>query len=467
MTKITIDGLKNKKVILYSLSLLFGGLLCLPFANAQPLVDIYEAALSHEPAYLSAVANLTASQERSKQAFSGLMPQLSASMSTNINHRTYITYGTSLPPDTDQYNSNSRQLNFTQPVWRHANNIAVSQAESSVKQAQQQLITAEQELAVKVVTAWCELMAARDTLTFAVYQLQASEEALRIAKRAAARGMKSEVTLEEVRTKYDQAISEHETAEADLNIKKAILEQLSGTLPEFKLRYVSAQVNLTWLTWWKPEPLNAWIDQIEHSSPAILAAAFALQAMNEEVRKQRAGYEPTLEMVGSYGINKQNIGNFPGQNAYKIDQKTLGLQLTIPLYSGGGQKAKIGEALAMEEKARQDLEAARRNALLTIKQAWFGWQAASSRHRAARQAIKFSRLAIKAALRGIKTGINVEQDHLDAQQKLEHYRRDLSKAFYDMALSTFRLKATLGTLRREDIVHLDQMFSDRQSERDE
>ncbi|MES2205509.1 MAG: TolC family outer membrane protein [Pseudomonadota bacterium] len=466
MAMVNIRGLNNKKPILLRLSFLFSGLFFLPFASAQPLVEIYEATLSREPTYLSAVANVMASQERSKQAFSALMPQLTASMSTNINHRTYTTYGTSLPPDTDQYNSNSRQLNFTQPVWRHANNIAVSQAESSVKQAQHQLITAEQELAFKLVSAWCELMAARDTVTFAVRQLQAAEEELRIAKRGAARGMKSEVTLEEVRTKYDQAIAEHEAAEADLNIKLATLEQLSGTLPEFKPRYVSAHIDLNRLKWLKPEPLNEWISQLEQSSPAILAAAFALQAVNEEVHKQRSGHEPTLEMVGSYGVNKQNTGNFPGQNAYKIDQKTLGLQLTIPLYSGGGQNAKIGEALAMEEKARQDLEAARRNALLTIKQAWFGWQTASSRHRAALQAIKSSKLAIKASLRGIKTGIKVEQDHLEAQQKLERYRRDLSKAFYDMALATFRLKATLGKLHREDIAHLDQMFSDQQSEID-
>jgi len=128
-----------------------------------------------------------------------------------------------------------------------------------------------------------------------------------------------------------------------------------------------------------------------------LAALRAVDAARDEARKQRAGHQPTIDVVASYGRNAQAVGGFPGQNGYDIWQGSIGLQLNVPIYAGGGQDAKVREALAMQEKAAQALELAKRNARAMVKQAWFGWRANSSRQIAAQQAAKFSALTLKTA----------------------------------------------------------------------
>ena len=163
-------------------------------------------------------------------------------------------------------------------------------------------------------------------------------------------------------------------------------------------------------------------------------------------------------MVGSYVYNSQTTGNFPGQNGYEIKQSAVGVQLNIPIFAGGGQDAKVREAIAVREKARQDLEAARRAARLATKQAWFAWQGASARQLASLQAVESSMLALKAARVGEATGLKTELELLQARQQLESARRDLHKARYDMITSVFKLKAVAGQLEDADVLLLDKLL---------
>jgi outer membrane protein len=169
-------------------------------------------------------------------------------------------------------------------------------------------------------------------------------------------------------------------------------------------------------------------------------------------------------MVGSYGRNSQQVGNFPGQGGYDIRQGTIGLQLNVPLFSGGAQNARVDEAVAVREKARQDLVSAQRASRLAAQQAWFSWQAASARRAAALQAARAALLALTTASSGIAAGVKTELDQLQAQQLAEGARRDLSKAHYDLAVSYVRLKAACGELDEADFQAVEAMLSGREAE---
>src|SRR5215831_17411171 len=309
-------------------------------AAAQSFREAVDLALTTEPTYLSAKASSAASQEKSRQAYAGFLPQVTANANANANHRNYQTRDGLIPGAVDQYTSHYGQIQLTQPIYRSTNPIALRQAETVVSQAYQQLLAAEQELLAKLVAAWCDTMAARDAVLFYNRQIEATRRQTEILRRGVEVGTAAAPALEDARAKYEQAVSDKASAEMEYQVKIAALEQLLGPVPSFVPPFLSYQVKVQNLG---EEPLQEWLQRAERS-PQVLAAAEALGAANEEIRKQRAGYDPTLDLVGSYSMNSQPVGNFPGQAGYDIRQGAVGVQLNIPLYSGGMQNAKVGEA---------------------------------------------------------------------------------------------------------------------------
>ena len=421
-------------------------------ASALSLTDALALARRSDPQFLSAQANHAATRERSNQAFGALLPQLSLTANTTSNRRQYDTLNSTLPTTDETYNSNGGQLNLNQHIWHSASRAAVTQAEATLTQAQYQLALAEQDLLVRLAQAWFDAMVARDTVTFSDRQEEATRYQWEQARRAVENGLATGPMLEEARTKYDQALADQAGAATDLSIKLAALEQIIGTITSVPSSYLTVDFLAKDP---RGKTLEQWLAEAEANNPGVLAAINALDAANEEVRKQEAGHEPTLDAVASYGRNAQTAGSFPGQNGYDIRLFSVGVQLNVPLYSGGTQNAKVREAVALQDKATQDLESAKRNARLMVKQAWFTWHAGFARQTAALQANKFSTLTLQAAAKGKASGVKTELDVLQARQQLSSAARDLQKARYDMITSHLKLQAAVGQLADVDLISLD------------
>lgn len=421
-------------------------------ASALTLTEALAQARRSDPQFLSAQANHAAISERSNQAFGALLPQLSVAANTTANQRRYETKNSTIPVADDTYNSSSAQLTLNQHIWHSPSRIASAQADAALNQARYQLALAEQDLLVRLAQAWFDAMVARDTMSFCDRQQEATQHQWEQARRAAENGLITGPMLQDARSKYDQALAEQASALTDLSIKLATLEQIIGVVaappgatlsPDFPAKDP------------RGKSLEQWLADAEARHPGVLAALNALDAANEEVRKQEAGHEPTLAAVATYGRNGQTAGSFPGQNGYEITQASVGLQLNIPLYSGGTQSAKVREAIALQEKAAQELESAKRNARLMVKQAWFTWQSGFVRQTAALQANRYTSLALQAAIKGKASGVKTELDVLQARQQLANSARDLQKARYEMITSYLRLQAAVGQLSDAELTALD------------
>lgn len=427
-----------------------------PISHAQSLAYLFDMARGGEPTYLGARANVEASQARKRQALGALLPQVSLSANTNINDRDYATRNTQTPSMQDRYNSNSGQLNITQPLWRYANIAGLHQAEAAAKQAEHQLAGAEQDLLAKLATAWFDVLAARDAVVYSAQQVAAMRRQWEMMQRGAEHGTASVPQAEEAKAKYDQAQAESVAAETDSRIKKAALEQLVGSLDELSPPVlhddaVPASLGV--------DSLDKWTQALETGNPSLLAALRAFEAAGNEVSKQRAGHQPTLDLVANYSKNSQATGGFPGQAGYDIKQNSIGVQFSVPIFSGGTQSAKVDEAVATKEKARQELETARRAAHFAAKQAWFGWHGAAARAQASIQGVHSGKLALQAARRGVDTGLKTEYDVLQAEQQLAAARRDLRRARYDQIVSHLKLKAAAGAVTAEDVIAVDRLFA--------
>lgn len=442
------------KLRYWRMMLVISPFLC-SIAHAETLSSLLDMARINEPAYLSAKAAVQAARARTDQALGGLLPQINVTASVNFNKRNYITRSTEIPPAQDKYDSDSEQISLTQPIWKSPSYIGLQQAETAAFQAEQQLANTEQELLAKVVSVWLDLLSARDQVLFTQRQIAVAQHRWEEAKRGFELNYIGRPELEEAGSKQDQAMAEEVSAETDLNLKRAALEQIVGNVDQITPTFMRTDAELADLS---SEKLNAVLENVESGNHNILAAIQAHEAASHEVRKQQAGHQPTLDLVASYGKNSQAVGGFPGQAGYDIMLGTVGLQLNMPIYSGGTQSAKVDEAVAQKEKARFDIDAARNLSILSAKQAWYGWYSAYSKARAAGQAIKAANSALLAATVASRNGLKFETAVLEAQQKLSEAQRDYSKSRYDQVVNFVKLKSIMGILLNEDIAALDSLF---------
>ena len=422
-------------------------------AGAQTFGDAVKLARTTEPNYLAARATASGAHQRRNIALGGLLPQLSATASANANNREYETRGQP-PPATDNYYSNNAQLSFTQPLYRPANLIAFRQALTAASQSDFQVAAAEQELLARLTGAWFDVMAARDAMLYATRQVAATRQQAEILRRGVDIGIASAPALEEALAKHEQALADRVAAEMEFHVKSAGLEQVIGPLSGFAPPFFSHRARFELPA---GSSLEQWLEW-SAAGPQIRAAMRALDAAEDEVRKQRAGHKPTLDLVSTYGNNVQQVGNFPGQAGYDIRQAVIGLQLNVPLFAGFSQMARVDEAIAARDKARQDLVSTQRATVLATKQAWFAYQASQTRRTAALQAAKAALSALRSATVGIETGVRTEADRLQAQQQVESTRRDFNKARYDITLYLVRLQAIAGRLDDRDVALLDSLF---------
>jgi outer membrane protein len=439
-------------------SLIFLILLMISFDAHSEVLNLaraLELARDNNPQYLGARAGIAAARARHRQALAQALPQLSASATRNWSHRNYETLAPLFPtpPEITNYNADNDQVTLTQPLYRRAQLAALAQTRAEVRQNEYELLATEQEMLLKLVETWLDLIVARDSVAFTSAQANTTRRQLEQFEKASQIQLAAGPDLEDARAKFAQADADHAAAEVDLQEKLSQLEELIGPIDSLPALTLAADASA-------PTPPDiAKIEDLllaaEEGNPAVLAAEEALVAANKEVSKQRAGYEPTVDIVGNYGRNKQEAGNFPGQSGYDIRQRSIGLQVNVPLYTSGLQQAKVSEAVALRAKATHDLESAIRTARTNARLAWFRFRANQVRVSATRQMVRSSQVALRAKESGAANGLNYDVDVLRAKQDYLQAQRDLHKAQAEMMLDSLRLRAALGALEDEDIVSLD------------
>lgn len=421
-------------------------------ALSLTLSEAITLAHNSDPTFLGAQASTAAAQERSAQAHATLRPQVSVTANTMLNHRAYDTGDQATPAVLESYESNNAQVKLTQIIWQQTSLIAAAQSDTASRQSAYQLQAAQQDMFLRLMQAWFDLMAARDNLAYVDQQLSTNEHQLNQLKRGNTVGLAAGPALAEAHARYGQALAERVAAASEQDIKITALEQILGPLPEYDPPFLVP-------TYPNPDlgedSLDRCLNAIEENNPTVRAAQQALEAATQEVLKQRAGHEPTLQLVGTYGREMQDSGIFPGQSGFASRLSSVGLQLDWPLFASGAQNAKMREGVALRNKALQDFEAAKRAARAVCKQAWFGWKASRARYQAALQTMKFHRVTLRSAVTGKTMGIQTELETRHAREQMYGTLRDANKARYDMLLNGHRLRAATGQLTQETLITLE------------
>lgn len=429
-----------------------GGLGALPAAQAQSLVQLYEAARGYDASYLAARSQAEANRAQAAQARAGLLPEVGLGAGANWTRR-----DTSVPLLDGSGTNQNVTLSASQPLYRPANRLANEQAQLSLDVTQAQLVQAEQDLIVRTAQAYFDVLAAQDTLAFVRAQKTAVAEQLAAAKRNFEVGTATVTDSREAQASYDLVIAQEIAAENDLRVKQLALDQLvgrSGVTP----RPLATPVDLPRLV---PTDAQAWVARSGDAHPAILSARRTLEIAELETQRAEAGHKPTLDLVGQYQVARgpSNVQGIPGN--VRSNNSSVGLQFNLPLFAGYAVQNRVKQTLALEEKARADLEAARRTVDLNTRSAFLGVVSGAGQVKALEAAEASTQSALEANQLGYQVGVRINIDVLNAQSQLFQTKRDLAQARYNVLLSRLRLEQASGDLTVDDLAQIDLLLAGR------
>jgi outer membrane protein len=419
-------------------------------AHAADLLEVFRLAQTADPAYAAARAGWAATQERLPQARAGLLPLVGASASLQRTERETRFIDSAIPRSRAGLDSSGITLTVTQPLYRRQNLVVYDQAMTQLEQADAQLAEAAQDLILRVAQAYFDVLLAQDSVAFAEAQKVAIGQQLEQAKRAFEVGTATITDTHEAQARFDLTTALEIAARNDLELRRRALEQLIGRSapavaplgPAFTLR--------------GPEPaiMEPWVGLAEQHNLQVRVAQSALTFAAQEIERNRSAFFPTVDVFGS--VSGSGTGSAAGSTATDVRSASVGVQFALPIYQGGAINSRIREAIANEDRARYGLEAARRAAAFTARQAFLGITNGIAQVRALEAALVSTESQLKSTRLGLEVGVRTQVDVLNAQQLLYSARRDLAQSRYTYVMSLLRLEAAIGELTEHDIVAVNE-----------
>jgi outer membrane protein len=440
--------MKRNSLLLISWAVLSSGA-----AYGGDLLTVYRDALAYDAVFAAARASLDAGREKLPQGRAGLLPTVDLTGSTTWNDIDYRARTNAAGTSTGKYNTNAWSVKLTQPVFRWQNWVAYNQSELSVGQSEAQFNLAKQDLIVRVAQAYFDVLQAQEAVTTTQSQKTAIAEQLESAKRNFEVGTTTITDTHEAQARFDLATAQELAAINDLEVKRQTLRTLTGKDDRSYKGLKPGQAIAPPV----PDDVTKWTETAETAGFAVQVAQAALEIATYEIDRQRAGHYPTLDVVATHG-NSAVGGSVSTSTGSDTRSSTIGLQVTLPLFAGGGTVSRDREAVALREKALSDLDNARRTAALAARQAFLGVTSGLSQVKAYEAALASSRSALESNKLGYEVGVRINIDVLNAQSQLYDTRQKLIKARLDTLMAQLKLKSAAGNLAEDDLASINSLL---------
>ena len=422
-------------------------------ANSAWALDFktaYEAALQHDATILAERAAAQAAQERLPQALSQRRPSLSLSAGQNRNHLESQTANMLGQRSVSEryYDSNNAALQLRQPVYRPAILAQIKQARAQVQDADAVLDVNENDLLERVAQAYFDALLGQVQLDLASAQKTAFAAQLQSAQKGFAAGVGMRTDVDEAQARMDLAHAQVLQAQQALDLARRRLALLLG-VPVAQLVQL-ADLDTQRFAPSAPVPTSAeqWIALAEESSPQLQALRARLRAAQAEVDKAQAGHKPTLDVVAT--VSRSDSDSVTSINTvYK--QKYVGVQLNVPLYSGGYVSSTVRQALAEVQRMQQTLEAAQRDLSNQVYEQFSAMTEGVLRIAALEQAVRSAQQALLSSQKSLQAGARTTVDVLNAEQQLTVAQRDLAQARYGYVLAHLKLQMLAGQERMANV----------------
>jgi outer membrane protein len=418
-----------------------------PALSAQPtdLMAVYGRALASDPVFQAAAAANRAAQENTPQARANLLPNVSGGGNTLGNERE-VRQSNVLTGGTGRRNFNSHELNLrlNQPLYRKDRWIALDQAKISVDQADATFAFERQSLMLRAASRYFDVLRAADTLTFAVAEQEAFGQQLEQSQQRFDVGLVAVTDVEEAKAGFDLARAQVILAENGLDNAREALREVTG---EYH-RDVTALGESMALEMPLPNDIDRWTETALQQNLLLVGQRYAAQSSRLQIQREEAGHLPTVDIVGTWERSFAN-GGFTGGS--DVTSKTIGLEVIVPLYSGGSVVSRTRQSRHVYQQSLDNLERVRRAVQRQTREAFLGVRSGISRVQALEQAVRSNEAAVEAIEAGFQVGTRTTVDVLNAQRDLFEAMRDFSDSRYAYIIDSLTLKQAAGTLEEGDL----------------
>lgn len=424
-------------------------------AQAQSLMEMYDAARGYDATFISAKAQFEANLARANQTLGGILPNIALSASASRTDFSFRPDSTAVAASQRMFGTGSAAVTLTQPIYRPAAWAAYRQGGHLLQQAAAQFEAAEQDLLIRVTQAYFDVLTSEDSLALVKAQKQAVSEQLASARRNFEVGTATITGVRDAQARFDLASAQEIAGENDLRIKRLALDLAVG-LSNAKPKRLANNSRLI------PAPtqdMNSWVTQSESTSPAIKQAQLNLEIASQEVNRATAGHKPTVDAQLSYAGVRNVGGSATLGTGSHIYNPSAAIVLNMPIFAGFTTSYRIKETLALEDKARSDYENARRATAQATRSAYFGLISGLSQVKAYEAAEASSQSALDANKLGYSVGVNINIDVLNSQSQLYQTKRDLAKARYDVLVGNLKLRQAAGTLTPADLQPINDLLA--------
>lgn len=411
------------------------------------LSQAYAAALEQDSTIRSVRAATDARRERLPQARAQLLPNLSASVSRYRNwlERTSPDASGQLVTSDLRYTSSSEVLSLRQPIFRMYQMADYRQAQAQVDDAEAVLERELQNVGVRVSGAYFEALLAEEHLALVLSQKTAYTTQLDAAQKRIGAGFGTRTDIDEARAALDLNVAQELEARQNLDFTRRQLQSLVNRPIEGLAPLDPSRMRLVRPT---PDRVEDWIEQAELNSPELRSLGAQLEAARHELEKAQAGHYPTLDAIAQWSRNDSDTIT---SIKTRYSNRSIGLQLNIPLYSGGHVSSTVRQAHAGRQRAEEDLEALRRDLGVRLHREFRGVTEGILRVKALEQAVRSAEQVVISNRRSFEAGSRTLPDVLNAEQQKVSAQRDLAQARFVYLMSRIRLQALSGGDKAEVI----------------
>ena len=431
---------------------------------ADSLLEVYQQALANDPVVNRAKAQRDAAYQGIPLSRAALLPQVSGSLGYSKSSRETTQ---TIQVDNDDgstgfnivnvdidSNSTSYGIDLNMSLYDHSNWLGLDRAELTAEQSDATYAAATQELIVRTVTAYLNVLPAQDNLNFVQAEKRAIERQLEQTKQRFEVGLTAITDVHEAQANYDSTVAQEIVAENQIEMAREALRVITGKYHDRLYVLNTERFTATAPT---PERVDGWLSIAENANLTLLAQRLALDVAKMDIDIATAGHYPTVGLSASYGASKGTTESpFFRNSTPFFDSQSIGVSVNVPIYQGGSVSAQADRARDLYVSSSQDLELAYRQTVQSVRSSFNDVKASISTIRALEQAVVSAESALKATEAGFDVGTRTIVDVLNSTRNLFNARANLSGARYDFIQAMVTLKQAAGNLKAEDIELLEQ-----------
>jgi outer membrane protein len=444
-------------------------LLCAGFAIGLPVAaaaadfaQVYQDALANDPTYQQANATYMAAREARPEAWAALLPQISGSAGRSLDHSAGLSTnigssaaGQPVPASfyaTTHANARQWSLNLSQELFSWTDWMTLKAADSQVAEAQANYQAAAQNLILRVATAYFNVLSALDTMQAQESSLKAFDLQLEQANKRFEVGLIAITDVEQARAARDTAAAAVIADKQSLANAEDQLEVITGR------QYDTLSEPGTDMPLVTPNPASQdqWVQTSLQQNLTLIASRLAADVAREDVRIAFGGHLPTVSLVASRSFNSTGVDEtINGLGTFNLpswaNDRQIGLQVTVPIFSGGGTEARVHQAQYQWIAAKDAVEQATRSTVQQARDAYLGVISGIAHVQALQQAMTSSQTAYRATEAGYRVGTQTEVDVLNALSTLVQAKTNFASSRYAYINSVVQLRFAAGTLDTNEV----------------